>query len=186
MLRSRLQTSTSSFARLLALALCLAVFGSLQGPEAAEAKRKKKNEPATAATPAPAKPDGLPTVAAKLGSLQAEPGFLRLYPDPKQGKMWLELPPPETDDGTVLEMLFAEGLATGLGSNPVGLDRGQIGEVAVLRVRRLGNRVLFEEPNPKFRALSDSTTEREATRQSFATSVHWGTQIAASTRMGAL
>ncbi|MCG8463135.1 MAG: zinc-dependent metalloprotease, partial [Holophagales bacterium] len=87
--------------------------------------------------------------------------------------------PPAGERGEIARMLFVEALLTGLGSNPVGLDRGKIRQTSVLHIRRLGNRVLFEEPNLSFRALSDDPAERRATRQSFAPSVRWGADVAA-------
>lgn len=166
----------SGLATQTALAL-VALLALLPFAEPAEAQRKKKQKEAAPAQAESAK--GLPTVSAKLAGLASVDGFLRLYPDPKTGKMWLELPPPSGERGLVTSLLYVEALTTGLGSNPVGLDRGQLGEIAVLEIRRLGNRVLFEEPNLRFRAHSDDPLEREATRQSFATAVHWGAEIAA-------
>ncbi|MEM1206682.1 MAG: zinc-dependent metalloprotease [Acidobacteriota bacterium] len=119
-----------------------------------------------------------PSVSELVAGLEARDGLLKTYPDPKQGKVWLELPKPD-DDGLVAEVLYIEGLLSGLGSNPVGLDRGQLGPSRLLQVRRLGDRVLFEEPNPKFRASSESADERRATTHSFATSVLWGSRVSA-------
>ena len=53
------------------------------------------------------------------------------------------------------EFLYQVALATGLGSNPVGLDRGQLGDSRVVAFRRVGPKVLLVEPNYTFRALSD-------------------------------
>jgi hypothetical protein len=122
--------------------------------------------------------DSLPKVAEKVGGLAARPGLLVTYLDANRGKIWLELPPPG-EDGVIGEYLYIEGLLTGLGSNPVGLDRGQIGETRVVRLRRLGSRLLVEEPNLRFRALSDDPRERQTVAESFATSVLWGAEIAA-------
>jgi hypothetical protein len=128
--------------------------------------------------PSPAKADELPAVAAKVAGLEARPGLLVTYLDAKRGRLWAELPPPGPD-GLVAELLYVEGLLTGLGSNPVGLDRGQLGETRVVRLRRLGARVLLEEPNLRFRALSSDVAERRAVAESFASSVLWGGEVAA-------
>ncbi|MEM6797021.1 MAG: DUF5117 domain-containing protein, partial [Acidobacteriota bacterium] len=123
--------------------------------------------------------DGPPTLEKALAGLQASEGFLRTYRDPRRGRLLAELPPPNEESGTILSMLYVEGLTTGLGSNPVGLDRGQLGEVQVVDVRRLGPRVLFERRNLRFRAESDDPLERRATRQSFANSVIWAAPVEA-------
>ncbi|MEM8962202.1 MAG: zinc-dependent metalloprotease [Acidobacteriota bacterium] len=122
--------------------------------------------------------DDQPTVAEVTAGLQAEQGFFTVWPDPKRGKVWLELPPPG-EDRVVAELLYVEALVRGLGSNPVGLDRGQLGPARLLRISRHGSRVLFEEPNLTYRALSDEPAEIRATAESFATSVLWGGKIGA-------
>jgi hypothetical protein len=70
-------------------------------------------------------------------------------------------------------------LVTGLGSNDVGLDRGQIGPARLVGLRRVGGRVLVEEVNLYYRALSPDQHERRAVSQSFARSVLWGGEIVA-------
>ena len=104
--------------------------------------------------------------------LERRDGLMTTYLDRRAGTVWLEVPPAGAD-GVVGEYLYVEGLASGLGSNPVGLDRGQLGESRVVRLRRVGGRLLIEEPNLRYRALSDDPREVLAVRQSFATSVLW-------------
>ncbi|MEO1370440.1 MAG: DUF5117 domain-containing protein, partial [Acidobacteriota bacterium] len=70
-------------------------------------------------------------------------------------------------------------MTTGLGSNPVGLDRGQLGRQRILDIHRFGPKVLFIERNLGFRALSDDPLEQRATAQSFAPSVEWAGPVAA-------
>ncbi|HEV8628979.1 MAG TPA: zinc-dependent metalloprotease [Thermoanaerobaculia bacterium] len=120
----------------------------------------------------------MPKVADKVAGLTARPGLLTTYLDRDRGKLWLELPPPGAE-GLVGEYLYVEGLVTGVGSNPIGLDRGQLGDSKVVRLRRLGPRVLLEEPNQGFRSLSTDPLERRAVAESFATSVLWGGEVAA-------
>jgi hypothetical protein len=128
--------------------------------------------------PSPPPSERLPKIADKVKNLTARPGLLTTYLDRDRGKLWAELPAPGTE-GVVGEYLYVEGLLTGVGSNPIGLDRGQIGATRVVRLRRLGPRVLLEEPNQGFRALSQDPAERRAVAESFATSVLWGADVAA-------
>ena len=72
----------------------------------------------------------------RTAGLESRDGLLTLWLDRDRGGIWLEVPP--SDDGLVGEYLYAEGLVTGLGSNPVGLDRGQIGRGRRVRLRRVG------------------------------------------------
>jgi len=120
----------------------------------------------------------LPAVADKVVGLDERDGLFRSWIDHDRGRLWLALPSPG-DDGLVEEILYSDGLRSGLGSNPVGLDRGRLGATRWLAIRRLGRRVLFEQLNPTYRATSDVDAERRAARESFATSVLWSTPIAA-------
>ncbi|NII28120.1 DUF5117 domain-containing protein [Pseudoflavitalea sp. X16] len=105
--------------------------------------------------------------------MQHLPGFLPLYWDAKKGKIWLEINKWDT------EILYYASLATGVGSNDIGLDRGRIGPSHVIVFRRSGNKVLMTEPNYDYRAISDNNMERQAVEESFAQSVHWGFDIVA-------
>lgn len=114
-----------------------------------------------------------PTVAKKTEGLIRVDGFVPLFWDGNLGKLYLEINHPGRD------FLYQVALASGVGSNPVGLDRGKLGDSLVLRFQRVGPRVLLVEPNQKFRALTDRVPERLAVEESFAQSVHWGFPIEA-------
>ena len=123
-------------------------------------------------------PTPLPGVAGMVEGLEKKVGLLTLHLDPQRGKIMLELPAaPDEDIGH--QFLYVEGLVTGLGSNDVGLDRGQIGPARLVGFRRVGGQVLVEQLNLGFRALSDDPHEQRAVRQSFARSVLWGGAIVA-------
>lgn len=127
----------------------------------------------------PALAQDLPTITEKTKNLERRDGLFVHYLDRDRGKVWLQLPPPAGPRGELVSFLYAEGITTGLGSNPVGLDRGQLGEARLVTARQVGARVLFELPNLKFRALTRDAAEVEAVAQSFAPAVLWGTEIAA-------
>ncbi|MCZ6507675.1 MAG: zinc-dependent metalloprotease [Acidobacteria bacterium] len=111
-------------------------------------------------------------MAAVVEGMSGHQGLLDFYSDSATGRVLLALPAPDTE-GRIGSYLYIEGLTTGLGSNPIGLDRGQLGEGRVLEIRRIGKRVLFEQPNLGYRALTGDEAEAKATRQAFATSVLW-------------
>ena len=134
-------------------------------------------KPAPTGTEKPA-PEKLPAVAEKTAQLERHAGLLTIYLDRVKGKVWLELGPPDAR-GEVGRFLYVEGLVAGLGSNPVGLDRGQLGESRVVVLRRVGARLLVEEVNLRFRALGAPPAETQAVRESFAASVLWGGELAA-------
>jgi hypothetical protein len=124
-------------------------------PAAATAQR-------TAAGPA------LPTIEERTAGLTALKGFFDLYWDEGTGRLYWEIDRWET------EFLYAVGLAAGLGSNAVGLARGQRGGAWVLIARRVGPKVLLIEPNHSFRAIGGSEAEQRAVTDAFAPSTHWG------------
>ncbi len=126
-----------------------------------------------------ARGDALPTIAAVADAWERHDGFVPFYWDAAAGRLWLVL-----RDGQ--ELLYATGLASGLGSNPVGLDRGQVGGERIVDVRRTGGRLLMVARNLRYRALSDNAAERRAVADSFAASVLWGFEIAAEDDDGAV
>ncbi len=130
--------------------------------------------PMAAQTPMPeAEPE--PEFGKVAGRSEERSGLLTFHADPSDNRIWLELPADAT--GTLGEFIYVEGLATGLGSNPVGLDRGQLGDSRLVALRLLGDRLLIEQPNLGYRALTEDSAESRATRQSFATSVLWAGKI---------
>jgi uncharacterized protein DUF4953/uncharacterized protein DUF5117 len=125
-----------------------------------------------------------PTIAEKTKGLERREGFLTFYVDEHAGKIWLELPAAVEHEG--LPVIYGGGLATGLGSNPVGLDRALLDETRYAIFRRVGGKVLLEQQNLAYRADSAPARERRAVRDSFATSVLWGAPIAAEAPDGRL
>jgi hypothetical protein len=115
--------------------------------------------------------------------MEKRSGLLDVWVDAKAGKLWLAVPA-AGKDGVVGSYIYSEGILTGLGSNPVGLDRGQLGDTRVVTLRRMGGRLVVEQPNLRFRALSEDPLERRAVQESFATSVLWAGEIAASDANG--
>ena len=140
--------------------------------------------PPQQASAKPSAPAALPTIAKATFGLEKRAGLLTFFLDRQKGKVWLEVPAASNKDGEVASYLYQEGLLTGLGSNPVGLDRGQLGDTRIITLRRVGGRVLVEQPNLKFRALSEDPAERQAVRESFAPSILWAGEIAALDRNG--
>ncbi len=101
------------------------------------------------------------------------PGFIPFYWDAKTGKIWLEI------DKWNTEFLYVESLPAGIGSNDIGLDRGQLGDSSIVRFDRSGPRVLLVAPNYSFRASSNNADERLAVKDAFAESTLWGFEVAA-------
>lgn len=115
----------------------------------------------------------LPSIEEHTRGMQKLDGFFPLYWEERAGALWLEIPFFDTD------VLFTTGLAAGLGSNDIGLDRGQGGGGRVVRFHRVGPRVLLIQPNQSFRSSATNPAERRAVADSFAQSVLWGFTVAA-------
>jgi len=113
------------------------------------------------------------TIAEKVSSMEKFPGYFPFYWDAKAGKVWLEI------DKWNSEFLYVESLPAGIGSNDLGLDRGQLGQSHIVRFERTGPRVLLIASNQGYRANSDNADERRAVKDAFAESTLWGFEVAA-------
>ena len=113
------------------------------------------------------------TIEERTSGLQKLDGYFPLYWDERAGVLFLEIPRFDTD------ILLATGLSAGLGSNDIGLDRGQEGGGRIVSFQRIGPRVLMVQPNLSFRSTSRNPAERKSVQESFATSVLFGFTVAA-------
>src|SRR6266542_2050252 len=95
---------------------------------------------------APPVPAPTASIAAKTAGMEGRDGFIPLYIAPKQGKLLLELP-----RDSMRALMFVT-LATGLGSNPIGLDRGSGGDSYLARFDRSGDHVLVVFENWNYRS----------------------------------
>lgn len=98
-------------------------------------------------------------------------GFFNFYHDTKEDKLYLLVDKLDT------ELLYVYSLSSGVGSNDIGLDRGQLGGEQVVYFKKAGNKLLLVQPNLKFRALTDNKLEKRSVAQAFATSVLYGFPI---------
>ncbi len=133
---------------------------------------------AQASVPAHARAQGggeVPTIEDRTASMELMDGFMPLYWDEASGRIWLEIGEWDTD------VLHASGIGAGLGSNDIGIDRGQLAGSRVVRFHRVGPKVLMIQPNYRFRASSDNAAERKAVEDAFAPSTLWGFTVGAET-----
>ncbi|MFT4630930.1 MAG: hypothetical protein ACI8PV_002063, partial [Dinoroseobacter sp.] len=79
--------------------------------------------------------------AASLAELQKsaglEKGFVGLIHDQASGKTYLKI------DNLGEEFIYQSSLPSGLGSNDIGLDRGQQGDTRLVVFERFSNKVLL-------------------------------------------
>jgi len=117
----------------------------------------------------------LPSIAERTDGYRKLDGFFPLYWDDSAGALYLEIPRMGQD------VLYAEGLSAGLGSNDIGLDRAQLGAARLVSFQRVGTKILMVQPNLDYRALTDNPAERKAVEDAFAKSVIWGFTAIAET-----
>ncbi len=123
----------------------------------------------------------LPTITQKTRGMQAMPGYFNLYWDAGAGKVWLEI------DKFDSEFLYVVSLAAGVGSNDIGLDRGEFGDLDrdtgspehLVKFERVGPKVLLIEQNLAYRANTKNADEERSVAEAFARSVLWGFKVEA-------
>ena len=114
-----------------------------------------------------------PSFSQFLKDKKTEPyqGYFNFYYDESQDKIYLEV------DKLNQEFLYVNSLASGIGSNDIGLDRGQIGDKRIVKFVKAGNKLLLIQPNQNFRAITDNMLEKKSVEQAFAKSVLFGFKI---------
>lgn len=100
-------------------------------------------------------------IAAATRGMDRRDGFIPVILDGEQGRILLELP----QDSTRALALFT--LATGLGSNAIGLDRGANGADQVVRFERSGARVLVVFENWSYRTSLASADHARTVSEAF-------------------
>ena len=102
-----------------------------------------------------------PSFTENVEGLNRQDGLIALYPDAAKGRVLAALSP--QDDGTLGRMIYTARLTSGLGSNPVGLDRGLGSDTYILRFSRVGDAVFAEFENTRYAALGAGADEQAAT-----------------------
>lgn len=113
-----------------------------------------------AAAKSPATPDPL------AGTVR-EAGFVDVYRDTKNGRVIIGVHELDTP------FLLTTSLPGGIGSNDIGLDRGQLGKQYIARFRQVGGRVLLIADNTRFVANSPDAAERQSATDAFTNAVLW-------------
>jgi hypothetical protein len=98
-------------------------------------------------------------------------GFFNFQYEETTGKMLLEIRQLNED------FLMVNAFGTGIGSNDLGMDRGRLQDVRIVRFEKHGDRILLVQPNLDYRAHSTNAKEVRAVEEAFAKSVLFGTKI---------
>jgi len=154
-----------AFARLFCLSIVLVIAKPALAQQPDDAPEEQRTE--------------LKTIDEVTEGLTQLDGLLTLYVDKTRGRILLLVPQVSADRDHSDDLLHVDSIRTGLGSNPVGLDRGRLGRERIVYFRRMTDRVLLIERNLKFRASSDDSAEQQAVEESFARSVLWAGKVEA-------
>ncbi|TDH27377.1 DUF5117 domain-containing protein [Segetibacter sp. 3557_3] len=104
-------------------------------------------------------------IAAKTKNMKRYDGLFTFWWDETNGKIWLQT------DLMNTPFLYVNSLPGGLGSNDIGLDRGQIGASRIVYFSKVGKKVWLVQPNTRYRAGSADLKEQQAVKESFAESI---------------
>ena len=116
----------------------------------------------------------IPKLSKFISDLDKKEGYLNFYWDDNKGKIYLEI------KNLNQELIYINYLSAGIGSNDLGLDRGQIGGTRIIKFVKMGPKILMVQPNYKYRAISNNEEEIKSVEDAFAKSTLWGFQIVAS------
>ncbi len=116
----------------------------------------------------------------RVKDLEHFDGFFDLYWDQKSGQLLLQI------DRFGDAFIYQSSMPRGLGSNDLGLDRGQLGATRLVEFFRSGPKILMIENNTFYRATSQNPAELAAVEGSFARSVIWGFEVLHETESSVL
>jgi hypothetical protein len=105
------------------------------------------------------------TIALRTAGLERHDGFLPYYWDAAKGALLLDIARPGD------EFLYGAGLAGGAGLLEASLDRGQLGNLGLVRFERVGPRVLLRQLQTTHRSGVDDAERSRVVTESFPSSV---------------
>lgn len=114
------------------------------------------------------------SVADFTKNLQHQTGFFDFYYQIEQDKIFLKI------DKFDQPFLFLSSMPQGIGSNDIGLDRGQLGDTRLVKFERYGNKVLLKQLNTQYRVSSSNIAEQISIDEAFADSVIAGFAVVAA------
>lgn len=113
------------------------------------------------------------SISTFIVGMERQDGYFPFYYDSRQDKIFLQVPLAPSP------FIFQSSLPRGVGSNDLGLDRGQLGKTRLAEFRVHGPRVLLTEKNTRYLAVTDNQAERRSVQEAFAESVLFGFEVVA-------
>ena len=124
---------------------------ALQQPDPAATQVATKNQPSS--------------IKSFTKGMAHKQGYFDFYYQADSGKLYLRV------DKLAQPFIFQSSLPRGIGSNDIGLDRGQLGDTRLVQFEQFGNKVMLKQLNTYYRAMSDNSAERQSVDEAFASSV---------------
>jgi hypothetical protein len=116
-------------------------------------------------------PSNAATLKDVLKSNTIDKGFVDIIQDQAEGKTYLKI------NNVGQQFIYLNSLPSGLGSNDIGLDRGQLGDTRLALFERAGNKVFLKQIPDYYRANTSNPLEIAAVEEAFASSVLWGFRV---------
>lgn len=135
----------------------LLIFGATLSLSYAQAVKKKKN-----------------VVSENLTEAKKHLGFFDFRYEEATGKLFLYV---DKTNQIEQEFLYINSLSAGIGSNDIGLDRGQLGDERLVYFKKMGNKLMLIQPNLAYRSSAENKLEQQSIAQAFAKSVLYGFTI---------
>lgn len=101
------------------------------------------------------------------------PGYFSFYYDTENGKIYLQV------DKLKQPFLLQQSLPYGVGSNDIGLDRGQLGNTHLVQFEHFGDKVMLRALNTYYRANTSNKAEQQSIKEAFASSILAGFKVVA-------
>lgn len=101
-------------------------------------------------------------------------GFIDVYYSSASGDVYLLI------DNLGEPFIFQSSMPRGVGSNDIGLDRGELGNTRLVQFERYGKKVLLKQINTVYRAQSSNAAEQASVVEAFAQSVIAGFDVVAA------
>ena len=108
------------------------------------------------------------------------PGYYSFFYDTQNGKVYLKV------DKFEQQFLLQQSLPYGIGSNDIGLDRGQLGNTHLVQFERFGDKVMLRAVNTYYRANTSNKAEQQSIKEAFASSILAGFKVVAEDKATAL
>ncbi|MDA8940092.1 zinc-dependent metalloprotease [Pseudoalteromonas marina] len=108
------------------------------------------------------------------------PGYYSFFYDTQNGKVYLKV------DKFEQPFLLQQSLPYGIGSNDIGLDRGQLGNTHLVKFERFGDKVMLRAVNTYYRANTQNKAEQQSIKEAFASSILAGFKVVAEDKSTAL